>query len=114
MVGRSPVNLSIRLLLLSNMTIMRAAFGKGSAQQKKFLLAMKKTLKYLSGFNVVDLFPSLLFLAEIMSTQGLDGVLNEIIEENEKKLDGFDTNEDLVDDLLRIKTSGEIDLSLIK
>ncbi|KAH0463718.1 hypothetical protein IEQ34_006504 [Dendrobium chrysotoxum] len=44
---RSPVNLSEMLLSLLNVTIARAAFGKGSAQQKGFLLIMKKTLEYL-------------------------------------------------------------------
>ncbi|KAI0516223.1 hypothetical protein KFK09_008895 [Dendrobium nobile] len=121
MAGRSPVNLSAMLLSLSNETIARAAFGKGSAQQQRFLLAMKKLLEYLSGFNVVDLFPSWSFFGEISGLRHgmervhleIDGVLNEIIEEHEgKKFDGDDTNEDLVDVLLRIKRSGEMDLSL--
>ncbi|XP_020702414.2 premnaspirodiene oxygenase-like [Dendrobium catenatum] len=121
MAGRSPVNLSAMLLSLSNVTIARAAFGKGSAQQQRFLLAMKKTFEYLSRFNVVDLFPSWSFLGEISGLRHgmeqvhmeMDGVLNEIIKEHEgKKLDGDDTNEDLVDVLLRIKRSGELDLSL--
>ncbi|KAH0464651.1 hypothetical protein IEQ34_007437 [Dendrobium chrysotoxum] len=121
MARRSPVNLSVMLLSLSNVTIARAAFGKGSPQQKRFLLAMKKTFEYLSGFKVVDLFPSWSFLGEISGLRHrmervhmeMDGVLNEIIEEHEgKKLDVDDTNEDLVDVLLRIKRSGEMDLSL--
>ncbi|KAI0516226.1 hypothetical protein KFK09_008898 [Dendrobium nobile] len=119
--GRSPVNLSVMLLSLSNVTIVRAAIGKGSAQQQRFLLAMKKTFKYLSGFSMVDLFPSWSFLGEISGLRHemerlhmeMDVVLNEIIEEHEgKKLDGDDTNEDLVDVLLRIKRSGEMNLSL--
>ncbi|KAI0516227.1 hypothetical protein KFK09_008899 [Dendrobium nobile] len=117
----SPVNLSEMLLSLSNVTIARAAFGKGSAQQKRFLLAMKKTFEYLSGFNVADMFPSWGFVGEISGLRHemeqvhkeIDGVLNEIIEEHEgKKMDGDDMNEDLVDVLLRIKRNGEMDLSL--
>ncbi|KAH0464003.1 hypothetical protein IEQ34_006789 [Dendrobium chrysotoxum] len=119
---RSPVNLSEMLLSLSNVTIARAAFGKGSAQQKRFLLAMKKTLEYLSGFNLVDMFPSWSFVGEISGLRNgmeqihkeMDCVLNEIIEEHEgKKLDREDMNEDLVDVLLRIKRNGEMDLSLM-
>ncbi|KAH0464005.1 hypothetical protein IEQ34_006791 [Dendrobium chrysotoxum] len=95
MAGRSPVNLLVMLLLLSNVTIARGAFGNGSAQKKRFLLEMKKTLEYLSGFNN--------FLVEINGFRHgiervhkeMDGVLNEKIEEHEeKKLDGYDTNED--------------------
>ncbi|PKU78995.1 cytochrome P450 71D8-like [Dendrobium catenatum] len=117
----SPVNLSEMLLSLSNVTVARAAFGKGSAQKKKFLLALKKTFEYLSGFNVIDLFPSWSFLGEISGLRHgmeqvhkeIDGVLNEIIEEHEgKKMDGDDINEDLVDVLLRIKRNEEMDLSL--
>ncbi|XP_028550821.1 cytochrome P450 71D11-like [Dendrobium catenatum] len=106
MEGRSPINLSAMLLSISNVTIARAAFGKGSAQQQMFLLAMKKTFEYLSGFNVVDLFPSWSFLGEISGLRHgmervhmeMDVILNEIIEEHEgKKLDGNDTKEDLID-----------------
>ncbi|KAH0464127.1 hypothetical protein IEQ34_006913 [Dendrobium chrysotoxum] len=107
----SPVNLLEMLLSHSNVTIARATFGKGSGQRKRFLLAMKKTLEYLSRFNVVDMFPSWSFVGEISGLRHgmeqvhkeMDGVLNEIIEEDEgKKLDGDDMNEDLVDVLLRI------------
>ncbi|KAL0921508.1 hypothetical protein M5K25_008587 [Dendrobium thyrsiflorum] len=121
MAKRSPVNLSEMLLSLSNVTIARAAFGKGSTQQKRFLLAMKKTLENLSGFNVADMFPSWSFVGEISGLrhamekvhEEMDGVLNEIIEDHEgKKLDGDDNNEDVVDVLLRIKRNGEMDLPL--
>ncbi|KAI0516229.1 hypothetical protein KFK09_008901 [Dendrobium nobile] len=117
---RSPVNLSEMLLSLSNVTIVRAAFGKGSTQQKRFLLAMKKTFKYLSRLNLVDMFPSWSFVVEISGMRHameqvhkeMDCVLNEIIEDYEgKKLDGDDMNEDLVDVLLRTKRNGEMDLS---
>ncbi|KAH0463717.1 hypothetical protein IEQ34_006503 [Dendrobium chrysotoxum] len=102
------------LLSLSTVTIVRAALGKGSAQKKK------KMFEYLSGFNVVDMFPSWSFVGGISGLRRgmehvhkeMDGVLNEIIEEHEgKKLDGDDMNEDLVDVLLRIKRNGEMDLS---
>ncbi|KAL0921502.1 hypothetical protein M5K25_008580 [Dendrobium thyrsiflorum] len=121
MAKSSPVNLSEMLLSLSNVTIARAAFGKGSTQQKRFLLAMKKTLENLSGLNVADMFPSWSFVGEISGLRHameqvhkeMDGVLNEIIEEHEaKKLDEDDKNEDVVDVLLRIKRNGEMDLPL--
>ncbi|KAL0908564.1 hypothetical protein M5K25_023066 [Dendrobium thyrsiflorum] len=121
MAKRTPVNLSEMLLSLPNVTIARAAFGKGSSQQKKFLLSLKKTFEYLSGFNVADMFPSWSFVGEITGLRHgmeqvhkeMDGVFNKIIEEHEgKKLDGDDMNEDLVDILLRIKRNGEMDLSL--
>ncbi|PKU79001.1 premnaspirodiene oxygenase-like [Dendrobium catenatum] len=118
---RSPVNLSEMFLSLTNVTIARAAFGKGSSQQKRFLLAIKKMYDYFSGFNVIDLFPSWSFVGEISGLRHgmekvhkeMDGILNEIIEEHEmKKSDEDDINEDLVDVLLRIKRNGEMDLSL--
>ncbi|KAH0464060.1 hypothetical protein IEQ34_006846 [Dendrobium chrysotoxum] len=91
MARRSPMNLLVMLLLLLNVTIVRAAIRKGCAQQRRFLLAMKKMFEYLSGFNVVDLFPSWIFFGEINGLRHgmkrvhmvMDSVLNEIIEEHE-------------------------------
>ncbi|KAH0464109.1 hypothetical protein IEQ34_006895 [Dendrobium chrysotoxum] len=112
MVKRSPVNLLEMLLSLSNVTIASAAFGQGSTQKKRFLLALTKRFQYILGFNVVDMFPSWSFGGEISGLRhGMEQ--NEIIEEHErKKLDGDDMNEYLVDVLLRIKRNGEKDLSL--
>ncbi|KAH0464300.1 hypothetical protein IEQ34_007086 [Dendrobium chrysotoxum] len=104
------MNLSVMLLLLLNVTIMRAAFGKGNAQQKRFLLAMKNLSISWDSLWLICFLHGIFLLR---STWDGASTLNEIIEEyEEKKLDVDDTNEDLVDILLRIKRSGEMHLSL--
>ncbi|KAG0478390.1 hypothetical protein HPP92_013109, partial [Vanilla planifolia] len=117
----STVNLSEMLLSAANATVARAAFGKECAHEQSFLSAMKKTSKYLSGFSVVDVFPSLTFLGEIARVRrgmqrvhgDLDAILNEIIEEHEAKgLKGDGEGEDLVDVLLKLQKQGGFDLPL--
>ncbi|KAG0476736.1 hypothetical protein HPP92_013577 [Vanilla planifolia] len=117
----STVNLSVMLLSAANATVARAAFGKECAHEQSFLSAMKKTSKYLSGFSVVDVFPSLTFLGEIARVrrgmqrvhEDLDAILNEIIEEHEAKgLKGDGEGEDLVDVLLKLQKQGGFDLPL--
>lgn len=114
----SPVNLSNLLLCTSNASVARAVFGKDNAHRERFLLALAKTFKYLSGFELSDMFPSWGFLGEINGSaagmrkvhQELDGIVTEIIEEHEAKNSGEDgVEEDLVDVLLGVQKRGEFD-----
>ncbi|KAL0916914.1 hypothetical protein M5K25_014467 [Dendrobium thyrsiflorum] len=127
-VNGSPVNITNLFLSIASTTVSRAAFGKDCTQHERLFTAVKKTFKYLSGFDLADLYPSLTFLADINGMRrslervrrDLDGTLNEIFEEHMEraKRKDEDTNyivhdtlddEDLVDVLLRLKTSGELE-----
>ncbi|KAK8942331.1 Premnaspirodiene oxygenase [Platanthera zijinensis] len=123
--GGSPVNMTEMLLSAANTTISRASFGMDCAQQDKIFAAVKETFRYMSGFDLADLFPSFKFLGEINGMRRrlekihlvLDATLNEIFEEHERNhvmstsLDQ-EENEDLVDVLLRLKRTGGLDTSL--
>ncbi|KAL0911275.1 hypothetical protein M5K25_019406 [Dendrobium thyrsiflorum] len=117
----SPVNLTEMFLSLAYSTVSRAAFGKECTQQKKFLNAMKEAFKLLSGFSIVDFYPSWGFIGELMGLrarlervhQHLDEILEEILEEHQaKNLRGDGIGEDIVDVLLRLANNGELDISL--
>ncbi|KAH0456063.1 hypothetical protein IEQ34_013970 [Dendrobium chrysotoxum] len=117
----SPVNLTEMFLSLAYSVVSRAAFGKECTQQKKFLNAMKEAFKHLSGFSIVDFYPSLRFIGELMGLrawlervhQHLDEILEEIFEEHQaKNLRGDGIDEDIVDGLLRLANHGELDISL--
>ncbi|XP_020699060.1 premnaspirodiene oxygenase [Dendrobium catenatum] len=121
MVGGLPVNLTEMFLSLTYSTVSRAAFGKECTQQKKFLIAMKEAFKLLSGFSIVDFYPSLGFLGDLMGLRArlervhrhLDEILEEIFEEHRaKNLRGDGIGEDIVDVLLRLQNHGELDISL--
>ncbi|KAH0455054.1 hypothetical protein IEQ34_016978 [Dendrobium chrysotoxum] len=118
-----PVNMTEMLLSVANTTISRASFGMECAQQHKIFSAVKDTFKYMSGFDLADLFPSFSFLGEITGMRRhlekvhkvLDATLNEVFEEHQTKNinnSTDDLDEDLVDVLLRLKKTGELDASV--
>ncbi|KAK8942333.1 Premnaspirodiene oxygenase [Platanthera zijinensis] len=123
MANGSPVNMTEMLLSVANNTISQASFGMECAHQHKIFEAVKETFKYTSGLDLVDLYPSFSkFLGEITGLRRhlenvhhvLDSTLNDIIAEHEdkyaKKHD--DADEDLVDVLLRLKRTGDLDASV--
>ncbi|XP_020590748.1 premnaspirodiene oxygenase-like [Phalaenopsis equestris] len=117
----TPVNLTKMLLILTSTAITKAAFGKECVHQQKFLSAMRKGLELASYFSLMDLFPSLGFLRMFLSLnfkmkrvhRELDSILNDIIEEHlEKKAGGDDMEDDLVDVLLRLRETGQLEIHL--
>lgn len=123
MADGSPVNMTELLLSVANTTISRASFGNECAQQDKIFLAVKDTFKYMSGFNLADLFPSYSFLGDITGMRRhllkvhkvLDSTLDEIFEEHQTysiNNSADDPDEDLVNVLLRLKKTGELDATV--
>ncbi|KAG0455386.1 hypothetical protein HPP92_024678 [Vanilla planifolia] len=122
--GSSPVNLTEMFLSLSNRQITRAAFGMECENREKFLSAMKETIKLLPMLRVVDLFPPLSSLISLLDgsrfkmkrlRREMDLVLDEIIEEHQAKQNAGvknETEEDLVDVLLRIQQKGDLQIPL--
>lgn len=115
----SAVNLSKMLLSLSNTMVVRASFGKALAEQERFLEAMKEVVKLATGFGWVDLFPSLGFLSGFSSVsigvkrvwKVMDAILNGVIDDQKamRGAAGDDGKESLIEILLRIKESEELE-----
>ncbi|XP_020577557.1 cytochrome P450 71D8-like [Phalaenopsis equestris] len=116
----AAVNISELLLAVANTTVSRTAFGRDCEQSDRLFTAVLKSFKYMSGFDLADLYPSLSFL--IAGITGLrqrsekvrgdfDVILNEILEAHLEKAKGEedDAEEDLVDVMLRLKKSGELE-----
>ncbi|XP_020585151.1 LOW QUALITY PROTEIN: 5-epiaristolochene 1,3-dihydroxylase-like [Phalaenopsis equestris] len=113
----ATVNLSGLFLQLSNSITARASVGGKTADQKLFQAALGEVVELISGFCVVDLFPSMPFISHITGFQRklqqcqlkLDHINKEIIEEHRKKRKKqLVEEEDITDVLLRIQEDGSL------
>ncbi|KAL5549560.1 hypothetical protein UlMin_004791 [Ulmus minor] len=121
----SEINLSKRILSLSYGITARAAFGKKSKDEKEFISIVKQASKVTSGFCVADYYPSIKMLQHVSGLRKkleklhreIDRILGNIIEEHREDMtklkqdgDGVgDLDEDLVDVLLKLQKSGDLD-----
>ncbi|XP_027127127.2 tabersonine 16-hydroxylase 2-like [Coffea arabica] len=116
----SVVNFTTKLYSLTLSITARAAFGKRSKYHDEFLSLMNEVVILLSGFNVVDMYPSFKILERITGIRHkldrlhkqIDEVLENILNEHKVKRAGWkpgngEANQDLVDVLLNIQESGE-------
>ncbi|XXG49017.1 hypothetical protein AAC387_Pa02g3312 [Persea americana] len=120
----SPINLSKKILSMTNNIIARAAFGKKCKDQERFLTALREAVALTGRFHGTDFFPSWKFLhcfsriksqMEIVQRK-LDGIFNDIIEDHRQKIMTAQTtkggqegkDEDLIDVLLRIQQHKEL------
>ncbi|XP_071720223.1 premnaspirodiene oxygenase-like [Rutidosis leptorrhynchoides] len=123
--SRSPINLSEKVSTLTNSITSRAAFGKIPKDQDLLVNVLQTTADVANGFDIDDLFPSYKFLHFVtgMSSkrakihQNLDKVLNNVIAEHEKdkEMKGVKVSRDkegLLDILLRLKDSGDLELPI--
>lgn len=105
------VNLSQNFLRLANTATGRAAFGAECKHGQRFITEIKNVVGLASGFNLVDLYPSLAFLSRFLGTTAtlerirdrMDKILDDIIEEHQtNKLLASTQHEDALDDLLDV------------
>ncbi|XP_071687317.1 premnaspirodiene oxygenase-like [Rutidosis leptorrhynchoides] len=122
----SSINLSEKISTLTNTITSRAAFGKIPKDQDSLVHMLKGIADVSGGFDVADLFPSYKFLHNLTSMnskrekihQNLDKILNNVIAEHEKDKENIEgvkdgTNkEDLLDILLRLKGSGDLEFPI--
>ncbi|KAK7308527.1 hypothetical protein VNO77_42138 [Canavalia gladiata] len=110
----SPFNLTQALLSSTYTIISRAAFGKKSKDQEKFISVIKEVMKVAGGFEIGDLFPSATWLQQVTGLrpklerfhQNIDHILGNIINEHKeaKSKEGQgEAEEDLVDVLLKFE-----------
>ncbi|CAI0540401.1 unnamed protein product [Linum tenue] len=88
-----PVNITEKLLNLTNRITTKAAFGYQCVDEDEFVGLVNSAVKAASGFNVGDLYPSLGFLqdltgmkSELLRTRnGLDLIFAKIIKQHQEK-----------------------------
>ncbi|KAK8919163.1 Cytochrome P450 71D7 [Platanthera zijinensis] len=115
------VDLSHQLSLLANNITSRAVVGGKTADQKLFQSALAAVVELASGFNVVDIFPSMPFIARITGFKRklgqchrmLDHANEEIIQEHKKRQGQlFALEEDITDVLLRIQAADSLQIPI--
>ncbi|CAI9094656.1 OLC1v1030433C1 [Oldenlandia corymbosa var. corymbosa] len=125
-----PVDLTEKLTEYTSSMVVRAAFGKVSKdEQDAFLQLLEETLPYGHRFEISDLFPTLKPLHPLLSNKKglmkihqkldrmLDGIVDQYLSDNSlrssKSSSSADPgNEDLIDVLLRIKDSNDLQLPI--
>ncbi|KAI3468321.1 hypothetical protein Pfo_024984 [Paulownia fortunei] len=130
----APVDLTEKIFTMTSSITCRAAFGKVCRDKDQLIEMFKEGITLVSGFDVSDLYPSSKILKAISwnrlkllkMRRKLDLILDDIIEEHrhnlakivadtensEKRGNGEFGNEDLVDVLLRVKESGELEFPI--
>lgn len=118
-----PLDLGRKLRSLSNAIVFRAMVGERCRHQEEFFSITKEALKLIMGTTFSDMFPSLKFLDVLNGTKSrlarlhksVNETLDEIVEEHEKALPSKNGKEDdLLDVLLRLKDSDELDIPLTR
>ncbi|XP_038690094.1 cytochrome P450 71D9-like [Tripterygium wilfordii] len=121
----SSINLTERLYTTIYALVSKVAFGRtcGRGEHEEFIEYSKASQNRASGFNIVDVFPSLKLVHWIMGegkkTERLhkqgDMLLGNIINQHVKKPvtgKGDDEHEDLVDVLLKFHEEGDFPLTI--
>nr|AMZ03382.1 cytochrome P450 CYP71D379 [Plectranthus barbatus] len=124
-----PVNVSEKIFSMMSSVTCRAAFGRVSKDKDKLIRIVKEGIQMAGGFEIADFFPSSLAINSlswtklrlVMMRRKLDVILDDLIEqhrvnlaeiakagESGKKGNGEFGNEDLVDVLLRLQETGEL------
>ncbi|CAN4108701.1 unnamed protein product [Withania somnifera] len=119
-----PVDISKMIFSMTNNIIARAAFGKKCKHKDEFIAAMKTITEFAGGFDIPDIFPSFKILHSLSGAksalkevhQKVDKILEDIIEEHREKRKEVNSNmlhkEDLVDVLLRVQESGDLEIPI--
>lgn len=120
---QNSINLSEMFVRTANAVVCRAAYGSEGVDDERFLKSAEKLIRYSSGFSLVDVWPKswiayLLDFPKVLLIKSVhrrvDAMMDRIIGEHQKRK-STDKNwkeEDLVDVMLRIKESGELDIPL--
>ncbi|XVF77122.1 hypothetical protein PTKIN_Ptkin14bG0015300 [Pterospermum kingtungense] len=120
----SPVNLSKMLHDLTYEIVLRTAFGGKCKEEEEFTLLIREILRLVSGFTVVDLFPSLKLLQFLSGLrpklenlhQKVDKILENVINEHKASKEiqdsSFGESKDLLDVLLTLKETGDLEFPL--
>ncbi|XP_016496168.2 premnaspirodiene oxygenase-like [Nicotiana tabacum] len=123
------INITKRISWYESSITCKTAFGELLKDQEKFkfIEVVNEVLALAGGFSVADIFPSIKILhllsgmrGRILSThKRVDAIVEDVMNEHKKNLASGKTGngalggEDLVDVLLRLKESGELQIPII-
>jgi cytochrome P450 len=125
--ANSTINLTSRIFSMVTSVISRAALGDKSNDQDEFVNLVKKAVELAAGFDVDDLFPSIKLLHKLTGMKPklekihkrVDEIIENIVRQHQEKLakrkENNNTeveNEDLVDVLLRIQETNNLDIQI--
>ncbi|KAL7122284.1 hypothetical protein ACP275_01G035600 [Erythranthe tilingii] len=131
----ATVDLTEKIFGMTSSITCRAAFGKVCKDKDQLIGMFKEGITLVSGFDVSDLYPSSKLLKALSFNRmrlmkmrlKLDLILDDVIDEHRRNLEkivfadeensdrrgnGEFGNEDLVDVLLRVKESGELEFPI--
>jgi hypothetical protein len=112
---------------MTNSIISRAAFGDKADDQDEFVSLIREAIEVSSGLDLDDLFPSMKLIHKLTGLKSkvekihkrVDKILDNVVRKHqEKRARGNDGNkseiekEDLMDVLLRVQQSGNLDIEL--
>jgi hypothetical protein len=112
---------------MTNSIISRAAFGDKLEDQDEFVSLIREAVEVSSGLDLDDLFPSMKLIHKLTGLKSkvekihkrVDKILDNVVRKHqEKRARGNDGNkseiekEDLMDVLLRVQQSGNLDIEL--
>ena len=123
----SPINLTQAVISTIYTIVSKAAFGKKFKDQDKFISAVKELVKVAAGFNLADLFPSIIWLQYITGLRRnlervhlqIDQIMENIITEHKEakskaSYDQAETDQDLVDVLIKYEDGNNQEFFLTK
>ncbi|KAL0409373.1 UNVERIFIED_CONTAM: cytochrome [Sesamum radiatum] len=110
------INLTEKVFAFTSSITCRAAFGKVVRDRDVLTAMLKKAVTMAGGFELADLFPSSKLLHVLSLNKykllrmrrKLDAILDVILEEHKLKQSGEFGGEDIVDVLLRMQKTGEL------
>ncbi|KAL1320394.1 hypothetical protein AAHE18_14G054700 [Arachis hypogaea] len=121
----SEVNVSEKVFSMVSTIVSRTTFGKKTKDHEEFVGVVKEVVKMTGGFDLVDLFPCLKVVTTDKAKMELhkkqDLILENIIREHrvnmkmrskEGMVVGEERHENLIDVLLRIQQSGDLQVPL--
>jgi len=115
-----PIDISEMIFSMTNNITARAAFGKKCKHKDEFIKAMKTITELSGGFDIPDLFPSLKIFHSLSGVrsalekvhQNVDKIFEDIIQEHKANKRDMLYKEDLVDVLLRVQESGDLEIPI--
>ncbi|XP_038686631.1 cytochrome P450 71D9-like [Tripterygium wilfordii] len=118
----SSINLTEKLFSTTYTLLSEIVFGRTYGGQEEFISYTTKALKLAGGFNMLDVFPSMKLLHQIIGENSnlekilkqSEGIVGNIINQHIKdsKTRKLDAEEDLVDVLLKFHEEGDFPLTI--